>query len=207
MTGRPSNSSLADHLATTRLGRVRSLFSRFARDRQGMGAVEFAMIAPLLLMLYITAFEVTIGLSVAKRATRSAGAIADLTTQTDTLTTTTLTTMKDVAGALFAPYSTDDMTLQITGIDIGSSGAATVRWSWAQDGTAPYKKNASVSVPSDIATANSFLVHARVSIPHQILMFMPGIMPSSMQNITITREYYFRQRVNEAVECTNCPSG
>lgn len=207
MTGRPSNSSLADRPAQTRTGRLGGLFARFARDRRGMGAVEFAMIAPLLLMLYITAFEVTVGLSVAKRATRSAGAIADLTTQTDTLTTTTLATMKDVASAIFSPYSTENMALQITGIDIGSSGAAKVRWSWAQNGTAPYTKNAAITVPSDIATANSFLVHVRVSIPHSILMFMPGLMPASMKNITITREYYFRQRVNEAVECSNCPSG
>jgi len=206
MTGRlppPSNDKGLAALAHA----MRKRLSRFGRDRSGMGAVEFAMIAPLLLMLYITAFEVTIGLSVAKRATRSAGAIADLTTQADTVNLATLNTMKDVAGAIFAPYSTDDMTLQITGIDVDSAGKATVRWSWAGNGTAPYAKNAAFSLPTNIATPSSFLVHARVSVPHELLMFMPGLMPASMQNITISREYYFRQRINDAVSCTGCPSG
>lgn len=206
MTGRLPSTSNEKGLAAL-VHAVRSRLSRFGKDRSGMGAVEFAMIAPLLLMLYITAFEVTIGLSVAKRATRSAGAIADLTTQADTVDLATLNTMKDVASAIFAPYSTDEMTLQITGIDIDTAGKATVRWSWAGDGSAPYLKKAAFSLPANIATPSSFLVHARVSVPHQLLMFMPGLMPASMQNITITREYYFRQRINEAVSCTGCPSG
>lgn len=206
MTGRLSSPS-NEMGFTARARSVLNRLSRFGEDRSGMGAVEFAMIAPLLLMLYITAFEVTIGLSVAKRATRSAGAIADLTTQADTVNTTTLNTMKDVAGAIFAPYSSDEMTLQITGVDIDAASKATVRWSWAGDGTAPYAKNATFTLPTNIATPSSFLVHARVSIPHELLMFMPGLMPASMQNITISREYYFRQRINDAVSCTDCPSG
>lgn len=207
MTGRlPSSSSNEKGLAAFARA-IRSRLSHFGKDRSGMGAVEFAMIAPLLLMLYITAFEITVGLSVAKRATRSAGAIADLTTQSSTVTPTDLSVMKDVASAIFAPYSTSDMTLQITGITINSAGAATVSWSWAGDNTAPYAKNDTFTLPANIATPSSFLVHARVSIPHQLLMFMPGLMPVSMQNITITREYYFRQRINEAVSCTGCPSG
>lgn len=187
--------------------RMASAWAGFKADRSGMGAVEFAMIAPLLLMLYITAFEVTVGLSVAKRATRSAGAVADLVTQSSSVSTSDLQTMTDVVASIFAPYSTTGLSLQITGIAIDSSGNATVQWSWAQDGTAPFQKGAAYTLPADIATANSFLVHASVAIPHELLMFMPGLMPASVQTLTIGREYYFRQRIDDAVTCTNCPSG
>lgn len=51
---------------------------RLIADRSGVGAVEFALIAPLLLALYITSFELTIGFSVASRVTRSASSIAAL---------------------------------------------------------------------------------------------------------------------------------
>lgn len=183
------------------------LLRRFGRDRSGVGAVEFALIAPLLLMLYITAFEVTVGLSVAKRATRTAGAVADLTTQAKTVDTTSLATMKDVATAIFAPYSTSSLSLQITAIAIDSAGKATVKWSWAQDGTAPYKKNATITVPAAISTPSSFLLHTRVSIPHKLMMFMPGLLPTQVDNITISREYYFRQRLDDSVDCSNCPAG
>ena len=54
---------------------------RLARERKGAGAIEFAILFPVLIMLYIGAFEITIGLSVSKRVTRAAGTIADIVTQ------------------------------------------------------------------------------------------------------------------------------
>lgn len=205
MTGRSPGHSRQGRFASLAAA-ARGLLFRLGGDRSGLGAVEFAMIAPLLLMLYITAFEVTVGLSVAKRATRTAGAVADLTTQnSSSVNVSQLGTMKDVANAIFAPYSTAQLSLQITGIAVDDAGKATVKWSWAEDGKAAHAKNAAFDLPADIATPGSFLVHARVSVPHKILMFMPGLMPSEMQSITITREYYFRQRINESVDCSDCP--
>ena len=40
------------------------LLRRFARDQRGVGAIEFAILFPVLLMLYLGAFELTVGLSV-----------------------------------------------------------------------------------------------------------------------------------------------
>ncbi|MCX8995681.1 pilus assembly protein [Rhizobiaceae bacterium BDR2-2] len=171
-----------------------------------MGAVEFAMIAPLLLMLYLTAFEVTVGLSVTKRTARAASAIADLTTQVNAVDKATLETMGDVASAIFAPYSTENLAIEITALKIDSTRKALVDWSWAQDGHAAHTTGTEYDLPSDIAVPDSFLVHVRVSIPHQILMFMPSLVPASVKNITISREYFFRQRVDSSVACSDCPT-
>ena len=57
------------------------MFSRFLRDRSGIGAIEFAIIAPVLLILYIGALQVTIGLNFAKKASRAAGTVADAVTR------------------------------------------------------------------------------------------------------------------------------
>ena len=54
--------------------RLRAVIRRFAVDRQGVGAIEFAIVFPILVMLYVGAFEITVGLSVSSRATRSAAA-------------------------------------------------------------------------------------------------------------------------------------
>ena len=86
------------------------------RDRRGAGAVEFALIAPLLLMIYITVFELTIGLSVSKRMARASGAIADLVTQQPSVTKSSLAAMINVAESIFVPYGASDISLDITGI-------------------------------------------------------------------------------------------
>ena len=45
-------------------GRRCAPLRRFARDERGIGAIEFAILFPVLLMLYLGAFELTIALSV-----------------------------------------------------------------------------------------------------------------------------------------------
>jgi Flp pilus assembly protein TadG len=177
---------------------------RFVTDRRGVGAVEFALIAPLLLSLYITSFEITIGLSVAKRVTRSASSIADLVTRETTVDKTILATMKDVTNSLFAPYSPNNLKIKITGIQLDGSGNPTVAWSWDQSGGKPYAVGAVVSVPSEMRAANSFLIHSEVSVDHQLLMFLSGAVPNSVSNMTIGREYFYRQRMGTGVTCSNC---
>jgi hypothetical protein len=53
-------------------------------------------------------------------------------------------------------------------------------------------------------SASTFLVRAEVSVTHQLLMFMPGLMPSSLQTITLNREFYYRQRVGTSITCDGC---
>jgi len=184
--------------------------NRLMQDRRGVGAVEFALLAPILLMVYICAFELTLGLSVAKRTTRSAGAIADLVTQQTTVSKTYLQTMRDVAEAIFVPYDTmqsDDskrLKLKITGIKIDSTGTAKVAWSWNQDNGRPYAVGDAVDVPADLKKADTFLVHTELSKPHKLLMFLSNTTSLTPTSITITRDYFFRQRTGDDVKCGDC---
>ncbi len=177
---------------------------QFVTDTRGVGAVEFALIAPLLLSLYITSFEITIGLSVSKRVTRSASTIADLVTRETSVDKTLLATMKDVTASLFAPYTPNTLSIKVTGVTLDATGTPTVAWSWDQNNGRPYVVGSAVQVPADMHTANSFLVRAEVSVHHELLMFMPGLLPNSVQDLTIAREYFYRQRLGNSVSCTNC---
>ncbi|PDV87352.1 hypothetical protein CO652_17050 [Rhizobium sp. H4] len=178
---------------------------RLIRERKGAGAIEFAILFPVLVMLYIGAFEITIGLSVSKRATRASGSIADLVTQQQSVTKSTLAEMRSVATATFVPYNSTSLTLKITGITVDASANAKVLWSWAQDGSVPYAKNAAVSdVPSDMKTANSFLVRTELSIPYTMFLFAPNFMPDGVRTINISRSYFYRQRQGDSIPCGDC---
>jgi Flp pilus assembly protein TadG len=178
---------------------------RLIRDRKGAGAIEFAILFPVLIMLYIGAFEITIGLSVSKRVTRAAGTVADLITQQQSVTKSALAQMPSVATAIFVPYNSTALTMKITGITIDASANAKVLWSWARDGTVPYAKNGTVTnVPSDMKTANSFLVRTELSIPYTMFLFAPNFMPDGMRTITISRSYFYRQRQGDSIPCGDC---
>lgn len=187
------------------LTRLRRALSRFRRDRSGVGAIEFAIIVPVLLLLYLGAVETTVGLSVAKRASRATGAVADIVTQQQSVTKSTLAAMPYAAASIFAPFGTTGLTLKITGITLDSAGNATVAWSWAQDGSKPYTVGAAVTtVPTDMATPSSFLVRAELSIPYQLMSFGPDFLPSGTNQITIKRQYFYRPRQSATLACSDC---
>lgn len=177
---------------------------RFRTDVRGIGGVEFALIAPLLLALYITSFELTIGLSVSKRVTRTASTIADLVTQQSKVSTSDLQQMISVANGIYMPYTPENLKIKITGITLDASSNPTVAWSWAQDGSRPYSNGSAVNVPTDMRSPSTFLVRAEVSATHELLMFMPGIMPNSLQTLTLSREFFYRQRVGTSITCDGC---
>lgn len=179
-------------------------FGGLLRDRSGSGAIEFAIIAPILLMIYVTCFELTIGLSVSKRTTRAAASVADIVTQEKSWLKADLPKMMDVATALLSPYSATGLTMKISGITVDSAKKATIAWSWAQDGSKPYVLGSAVTVPTDMNYADTFLVRTEVSIPHQLLMFLPGLLPAKAQTINIRRESYYRNRLAEKVLCDGC---
>lgn len=180
------------------------IFKKLAKDREGMGAVEFAIIVPILLMVYITSFELTIGLSVAKRATRASGTIADIVTQQTSVNKAYLKTMLNAADGIFEPYNINGLKLKITGISVDAAAKPTVVWSWAQDDTRPYVVGSAVTIPKDLAVADTYLVRSELTIPHELLMFMPSMMPPQIKTVNISREDFFRQRAGTSLACTNC---
>lgn len=188
----------------TALTESRGILQRFRRDRTGAGAVEFAILAPILLMLYIGAFEITVGMSVAKRASRASGTIADLVTQQSSVTKATLLSMVSVAQSIFAPYSPANLKLKVSGITIDATGVAKITWSWQQDGTRPYAVNTVVNVPADLKNPSSFLVHSELQLDHQLGMFLSNTMSYNTKTVQIKRDYYFRQRVGDNVTCGDC---
>lgn len=180
------------------------VFRRLRGDRSGAGAVEFAILAPILLMLYISAFEITVGMSIAKRTSRAAGTIADLVTQQPAMTKASLSTMVGVAQSIYAPYTPQNMKLKISAIKVDATKVARIYWSWQENNTRPYVPNAVVTLPADLNNANSFLIHAELQLDHQLGMFLSNTMSYDTRTVTIKRDFYFRQRVGEEVPCNEC---
>ncbi|MBL0375191.1 pilus assembly protein [Rhizobium sp. KVB221] len=175
-------------------------------DRSGASAVEFAFLVPILLCIYLSSFEVTNGYTVAKKVLKASGTVADIVTRQSSVDKAFLNGMIDAAEATVAPHATDTMTMKISGITIDSAGNAKVLWSWDQSNSAPYVKGSTVDIPSDMKTPSSFLVHTEISLPHEMLLFLGSgtDFASSARTVTITREFFFRQRLSEEIACTDC---
>ena len=118
---------------------LRSYLQRFAGDRDGVSAVEFALILPFMLTLYIGGAEVGDGMAIQFKATLAARTVADLASQYSDFVPIDTGTMSEIlcgATAVVSPYSTANMVTTVTELKVtNGSSTGTVVWSAASSGS------------------------------------------------------------------------
>jgi Flp pilus assembly protein TadG len=137
--------------------------SRFLREDRGMAAVEFSLILPILVVLWIGGVEMTQALSVDRRLNNLASAVGDLSARSKQLTYDDVDSIFDIAPGAMFPYSTTGLQMRVTAVDISSGGAATVAWSRAE-GISAYAddQNMNSIVPEALRVPDSQVIMAEV---------------------------------------------
>ena len=119
---------------------------RLIRDRHGVAAVEFAIILPLMLTLYLGGAELTQGLITTRKSTNVASALSDLVAEQAAGATLTDSEIADVfaaATAIMSPYSTTSLKMTVSSVEfVTDSNAATgfdakIRWTITNNGGTP----------------------------------------------------------------------
>ena len=147
---------------TTVAPRVPPFLRRFARDKRGVSAVEFALIAPLMIGLYLGCAEISDGVGADRKVSLTAATLANLASQVSTISTSDMTNILNASSAIVAPYSPSKLKSVLSCLKIDSTGRATVAWSATLNGTARTSGQA-VSIPSALAVPSSQLLFAEVS--------------------------------------------
>jgi Flp pilus assembly protein TadG len=156
---------------------LRRLFGRLGVDERAVAAVEFALLLPLMLTIYIGSVEVSQALTVDRRVVLLARTLGDLTTQYSSMVAADLTTVVGAGSAVMAPMPISAAKIRITSVAISGSGSAdptvpnkaTVCWSFQQNWTA-LVKGATLTV-ADLPTAlrgdvGTSIVMAEVRYPY-----------------------------------------
>ena len=144
------------------------------RDVRGVAAVEFALILPLILILYVGALDVTRAVLASRNVDLLSRTISDIVSQQSTTSATSSSTVSLIFGAatsVMAPYSTTGLKLTVSAVDIKLKSDKTccqalVRWSYTQGGTlractvpltqvADGTQSAPGNIPASIIAANS----------------------------------------------------
>ena len=91
---------------------VRNLLSRFRRDTDGVVAIEFAFIVPVLILLYAGVFQLSMVIIQARNVSHSSSVMGDLATQSTGLDETGAADVMSAALAI----------LQISNVDVLNNG-------------------------------------------------------------------------------------
>ncbi len=126
---------------TSRIGFriLRSALDMF-RDRSGIAATEFAVIVPLMLMMFFGVVEFSSGVAVDRKVTLIARTVSDLTSQAQSsapqapyaaVTDSYMLNVFTAGLSIIRQYSGMPLKATVSEIYVDSSGKATIQWSEA----------------------------------------------------------------------------
>jgi Flp pilus assembly protein TadG len=183
----------------------RSILRRFARDRGGVSAVEFAIVLPFMMALYLGTVELGDGLAVKFKTTLAARTITDLASQDVSIDTAEMSTILDSAQKVMTPYPWTNMIATLSEITTNASGQGKVTWSCSINGTAR-TWGASYTLPTALQTANISVLMGEVTYP-----YTPALGYVITGTITMYQNIFFYPRLTSTIagpgaNVSSCPT-
>lgn len=173
------------------------LFSRLARDTRGVSAVEFAMIAPILIFFYMGLAEFCQGYMAQKRMGHASAMVADLVAQEEAVTADTVDDIFKIGTLTLQPFPTAALKQRVSSIT-RNNGVAEVDWSRG-DGMDPREVGSTVTLPADLITDGESVIMSEATYDYDSPAdyLMPGVTQFS-------HSYYLRPRTSDRTTCADC---
>src|SRR5215471_12579540 len=185
---------------------MRSLASRtelvqrlvsFARDHRGISAVEFAMLLPLMVTMYLGVVEVSRGVAIDRKVTLTTRTMADLASRVTSINNADMSSLLNASSAVIAPYPPSPLSITLSAVSIDANGVAKVAWSDTLGGSAR-TVGSTVSVPSVLAVPSTQLIWSEVSYTYNPTF---GYVVTGSMNLH--DQIYMRPRLSDTITRVN----
>ncbi|MCK1732445.1 pilus assembly protein [Bradyrhizobium sp. 138] len=113
------------------LGNARCSVRGFIADSRALAATEFAVIVPLMLVMFFGTVEFSSAVAIDRKVTLIARTLSDLTSQSTTLTDSDMQNAFTASISIIMPYDATLVKGSISQIYIDANSIATVQWSKA----------------------------------------------------------------------------
>ncbi|MES2723872.1 MAG: TadE/TadG family type IV pilus assembly protein [Pseudomonadota bacterium] len=157
------------------------------KDRRGAAAVEFAFVAPVMILMYYGLAELTQGMMADRRASHVASAIGDLVAQDTMINSSEMTDIFNVGKAIIAPFPTTGLSMRVTSIRKDSSGGLQVMWSQSSGSMSVLTTVA--SVPANLIANNESVILAESSY-----VYNSATKKALPNALTFSQKYYLKPR-------------
>lgn len=179
------------------------LLARFAGNRQGVAAVEFALVLPFMVLLFIGMLELNNALTLDRKVSQASSAVADLVAQADKLSSGEMADILKMGDVILSPYPGTDLKLVVASIWIKDVDKPQVEWSRASN-TGAWANGSPPPIPIPAAltkTKNTYLVVA--TSEYAFTPMFSGMAKDIFGTGTITLgdTYYLRPRISTNVTC------
>ncbi len=167
------------------------------RDRRGVAAIEFAMIMPLLLALYLGGYETAQAMATYRKMAATTVELANITAQYTTMSSSDMTSVMNASAQIMAPYSTTNLSIVMSEITTDANSHATVTWSNAYNGGAALTPGAAFTLPSGLVAASTSYVLVRT-----VYSYVPTVGSAFVHTIPMTDQIYMLPRQSSSITYT-----
>jgi Flp pilus assembly protein TadG len=146
----------------------RQLWRRFANSTRGIAAVEFAMVLPVLAVIFLASTDGGRAIAIYMKVRAATYTVAAITNQYSIIHDADSQAILGATTTVLAPYSTGPLAVTVSQITIDSKGKATISWSDTQGGTAR-SVGSSITLPTNLDVPSSYLIFGEVTYSYQPL--------------------------------------
>lgn len=185
---------------STRLS-LRSLYLTlriFARTNRAVAAVEFALILPFILVLYMGSLEVSQVIVMDRKLATVASTVGDLVARSNgEVSGGTVDDYFTAAQLILKPYPTTSLLQLVTSVHVDGDGNTNVEWSRAYNGATAKTVDTPYDLPeeiTDIAT-DSYVIVSEAQLP-----YTPWGGYFFDSSFSLYRQYFHLPRFGEEIE-------
>ena len=184
-----------------------SLARHLKRNEKGVAALEFALIAPFMVILYMGSVELHFALSADRRVTDLASATADLVTQSADISGQ-MPNIFQAASTYLTPYGITGLRITVTSICHDKNDVGKVDWSDNfQGGVHSYSHGDTIPLPLD-GNGNPVLTAKGTSlILAEVTYDYTSPLGHYVNNSTFSDHYYLRPRLRDTPSVINTAAG
>lgn len=169
-------------------------FRRYLADRRGLAALEFALIAPMMVVTLFGSIEVTELLACSRRAENTTASVADVISRDTEITDDEMDDLWAAATALMFPNSATPLKMRVSSVSIISDSEARVLWSEGHNGFNARAPNSLVPLPSGMMIPGTSVIMAETDY-----RYVPPIGVFLDVTLAINNVEYRRPRIADPV--------
>lgn len=194
---------------------MRDWILRLIKDRQGVAAVEFALIVPFLLIFYFLSMEVSQAIENNKKVSRIGSMVADLVAQNADMTPAELDAIMQIGSAVLQPYGRSSPRITVTGIYLTDEATPKAKVVWSRKLANGFFSRAALkgtvtSVPTALTIRDTFILRVESELDYRPVIAWSADGKAAMglaaafDNINMSETYYLRPRMSSDVQCETC---
>ncbi len=174
-------------------------FSAVREDRRGSAIVEFALVMPMLMVLYLGGFAISQAVGTWRKLSDATAQLANVAAQYTTMQVSDAQGVMGAAAQIMSPYSTSNLSEVLTVVGVSAGGSATVTWSQGYNGGTALTKGSAVTLPANMLQPGMSVVWVKTSYTYS-----PVVGTSYVPPITMNDQIYSAPRSSATIPCSSC---